>query len=123
VELRPAGQPAQPDRSPDARGGRGVGLATDGIGYWVVELCGRIIGVAGTRSLTLEGHGCWKLYCRFAALRAAGDLDPRRLVVVRTRPTNGAAARLAGALGMTRAPALDSHGFITFGSHGERPTL
>jgi ribosomal-protein-alanine N-acetyltransferase len=108
----------------------------DGIGYWVVERGGRMIGIAGIKSATLDGEACWNLYYRFApaawgqglareaavaALHVAGRLDPKRPVVVRTRPTNGAAARLARAVGMVRAPALDSHGFITFVNEGGQP--
>ena len=49
-----------------------------------------------------------------AALAAARDHVPGRRFVVRTRPTNDAAVRLAQAVGMTRAPGLDSNGFVTF---------
>lgn len=101
----------------------------DGIGYWVAELDGRIIGIAGIKLAMLNGEDCWNLYYRFApeawgqglareaataALKVAGELRPTRRVVVRTRPSNTAAASLAKAIGLIRTPSLDSDGFSTF---------
>jgi RimJ/RimL family protein N-acetyltransferase len=108
----------------------------DGIGYWVAELDGDLVGVSGIRSATLEGEKCWNLYYRFApaawgrglaresaeaAVFVAGQLEPDRAVVVRTRPSNEAAIRVALAIGMSRAPGRDSDGFITFVAHAESP--
>ena len=44
---------------------------------------------------------------------ARGHL-PGRPFVVRTRPTNGPAIKLAQAVGLTRSPQLDAGGFVTF---------
>jgi ribosomal-protein-alanine N-acetyltransferase len=101
----------------------------DGIGHWLVEFDGRLAGIAGVRPAELQGETYWNVYYRFApetwgkgiaseavraALAAARDHLPGRRFVVRTRPTNDAAMRLAQAVGMTRAPGLDSNGFVTF---------
>jgi [ribosomal protein S5]-alanine N-acetyltransferase len=101
----------------------------DGIGHWIVECDGRLAGVAGVRPAELQGDQYWNVYYRFApetwgrgiaseavraALAAARDHVPRRPFVVRTRPTNEAAMQLAQAVGLTRAPRLDSNGFVTF---------
>lgn len=101
----------------------------DGIGYWVIERDGQIVGIAGVKLWELDGRECWNLYYRFGpevwgqgiaqevartALQVAGELAPERPVVVRTRPTNRPAARVATAVGMRRAAELDSGGFITY---------
>ena len=101
----------------------------DGIGHWLVENDGRLAGIAGVRPAELQGETYWNVYYRFApetwgtgiaseavraALAAARDHVPGRPFVVRTRPTNEAAMQLAQAVGLTRAPRLDSNGFVTF---------
>jgi RimJ/RimL family protein N-acetyltransferase len=101
----------------------------DGIGHWVVEYEGRLAGVTGVRPAELAGTVYWNVFYRFApetwgsgiasealraALQAAREHVPGRRFVARTRPTNEAAIRLAEAVGLTRAPELDSKGFITF---------
>jgi [ribosomal protein S5]-alanine N-acetyltransferase len=101
----------------------------DGIGHWLVEYEGRLAGIAGVRPAELQGNTYWNVYYRFApetwgrgiaseavraALAAARDHMPGRPFVVRTRPTNEAAMQLAGAVGLTRNPQLDSNGFVTF---------
>jgi RimJ/RimL family protein N-acetyltransferase len=75
--------------------------------------------------------GIWNLYYRFTptawgrglageaaleALAAAQERDRSRMVVVRTRPTNAPAQRLARRIGISRRRELDSNGFITFAS-------
>jgi len=100
-----------------------------GIGYWAVEHQGRIIGIAGVKAGVLHGHPIWNLYYRFTptawgrglageaaheALLAAQERDRSRTIVVRTRPSNAAAQRLAQRIGMSRRSELDSDGFITF---------
>lgn len=50
------------------------------------------------------------------ALAAPLERDRSRPVVVRTRPNNAAAQRLAQRIGMSRRSELDSDGFITFAS-------
>jgi RimJ/RimL family protein N-acetyltransferase len=101
----------------------------DGIGHWIVEHEGRLAGVTGVRPAELAGSTYWNVFYRFApetwgrgiasealgaALRAAREQVPGRRFAVRTRPTNEAAIRLAEAVALTRAPELDSNGFVTF---------
>ena len=45
--------------------------AQHGIGYWVVEHLGEVVGVAGVRSSILGGRDCWTLYCRFSPMLGA----------------------------------------------------
>jgi [ribosomal protein S5]-alanine N-acetyltransferase len=100
-----------------------------GIGYWVVEYRGEVVGVAGVRSSILHGRDCWNLYYRFsphawgkglaaeaasAALTAARECDPTRPILARTRPDNLAAARLAQRIGMTRRAEWDGDGLVAF---------
>jgi RimJ/RimL family protein N-acetyltransferase len=100
-----------------------------GIGYWLVEYEGRDVGLAGVKPSTLGKLACWNMYYRFApdvhgrglateatreAIAVARERQPEWPVVVRTRPANEAAARLALAIGLERRPDLDSDGFITF---------
>jgi [ribosomal protein S5]-alanine N-acetyltransferase len=102
-----------------------------GLGYWAVEHDGRIIGIAGVKAGRLRGREIWNLYYRFTptawgkglageaareALAAAHEHDQSRTVVVRTRPANAAAQRLAERIGMSRRSELDADGFITFAS-------
>ena len=101
----------------------------DGIGYWIAELSGEMIGIAGVKLVELAGCSYWNLYYRFsptvwgqglaaeavrAALQVAHQRAPDRRVLARTRPSNDPAARLAIAVGMHREPDLDSDGFISF---------
>jgi ribosomal-protein-alanine N-acetyltransferase len=100
-----------------------------GLGYWVVEHEGRDVGVAGVKAATLGGRPCWNMYYRFtpavhgrglaaeATREAITVARARRAdwpVVVRTRPGNDAAARLALAIGLVRRPELDADGFVTY---------
>jgi hypothetical protein len=55
------------------------------------------------------------------AIIVAAERDPRRRVVVRTRPGNDAAQLLASRIGLARAPELDADGFVTFVSRGPSP--
>ena len=102
-----------------------------GLGYWIVEYEGRDVGLAGVKASTLDERPCWNMYYRFTpavhgrglaaeatreALAAAREHTPEWPVVVRTRPLNKPAARLAQAIGLVRRPDLDSEGFITFAS-------
>jgi [ribosomal protein S5]-alanine N-acetyltransferase len=101
----------------------------DGIGYWTVERAEEVIGIAGVRAATVQGHECWNLYYRFSpsswgqglaaeaarqAVAVARAQEPSRPVVARTRPDNAAAARLARAVGLTRRPELDHGGLLAF---------
>ncbi len=59
------------------------GWQEDGIGYWVVELDAKVVGVAGVRPLQFRGRTCWNLYYRFApevwGMGLAGAvLEPKR---------------------------------------------
>ncbi|HJS93666.1 MAG TPA: GNAT family N-acetyltransferase [Solirubrobacteraceae bacterium] len=102
-----------------------------GVGFWAVEHDGQIIGITGVKAGVLRGLPIWNLYYRFTptawgkglageaareALAAAQEHDRARTVVVRTRPTNAAAQRLARRIGLARCSELDSDGFITFTS-------
>jgi RimJ/RimL family protein N-acetyltransferase len=102
---------------------------THGLGYWIVEHEGRDVGLAGVKPSTIAGRPCWNMYYRFTpavqgrglaaeatreAIAAARGHTPEWPVVVRTRPGNGPAARLALAIGLDRRPDLDAPGFITF---------
>lgn len=100
-----------------------------GLGYWVVEHEGRDVGVAGVKPSRIGTRPCWNMYYRFhpavhgrglaseamrEAIAAARGHTPEWPVVVRTRPGNESAARLARAIGLDRRPDLDADGFITF---------
>jgi RimJ/RimL family protein N-acetyltransferase len=102
-----------------------------GIGYWLVEHQGRVVGVAGVKPVRLGGRDYWNLYYRFspvvwgkglaaeatrAAIAVAWEHTPARPVIARTRPTNTPAAQLALAIGLTRHPELDADGFISYAS-------
>ncbi len=106
-----------------------AGWERDGIGYWIVELDGRLAGVAGVMPVTLPSGCFWNVYYRFApetwglgiaseavraALAQAREAVPGRSFVVRTRPRNVAAIRLAERLGLTRASELDGDGFVAW---------
>ncbi len=102
----------------------------DGIGYWLAEYEGEIVGVIGITPSPLGGRRCFNLYYRFTpavrrlglaseagreALAVAAQLDPERPVVVRTRPGNVAARRLAETIGLQRRPELDTgDGFVVY---------
>ena len=102
----------------------------DGIGYWLAEHEGEIAGVIGITPSLLEGRRCWNLYYRFRpaargrgfaaeaareSLVVAAQIDPERPVVVRTRPANAPACRLAETIGLARRPELDADdGFVVY---------
>ena len=106
----------------------------DGIGYWLAEQTDGLLGVIGITPSPLAGRPCFNLYYRFTpqarghglaaeaareALVVAAQLDPARPVVVRTRPTNGPARRLAETIGLQRRPELDTDdGFVVYLSPG-----
>jgi len=102
---------------------------THGIGYWLVEYEGRDVGLAGVKPATLGDLPIWNMYYRFTpavhgrglaaeatreAIAVAREHTPEWPVVVRTRPGNDAAVRLALAIGLVRRVDLDTDGFITF---------
>jgi RimJ/RimL family protein N-acetyltransferase len=87
--------------------------------------------MAGIRPSALAGRPCFNLYFRLVvsvrgrgfaaeasreALAVAAVVDPGRPVVVRTRPSNGPARRLAETLGMSRRPELDAatSGYVVY---------
>ena len=101
----------------------------DGISYWIVEHAGKPIGMAGITYAAFFGRACWNLYYRlepaargrgFAAeatreaLVVAALIDPARPVIVRTRPSNESAQRLAEAIGLQRRRDLDGEGFVVY---------
>ena|SRR5450755_2258586 len=127
-EHRPGGAPSRA-QSNEIVNGFISDWEQHGIGYWVVEHLGTVIGIAGVRPIRLHGRDCWNLYYRFSpdswgkglaaeaarrALAAARECDPTRPIVARTRPDNVAAARLAQTIGMTRSAEWDDHGFAAF---------
>ena len=113
-----------------------VGWQEDGIGYWVVELDAKVVGVAGVRPLQFRGRTCWNLYCRLApevwgmglaveaaceAVAVAEALHPDWPVRARTRPANGPAVRVAEGAGLTQRSDLDAGGFVVL-ARGWQPT-
>jgi len=106
----------------------------DGIGYWLVEHDREPVGVAGIKPSPFCGRPTWNLYYRFVpaargrgfaaeatreALAVAAELDAGRPVVVRTRPGNQPARRLAEAIGLVRRPELDTEdGFVVYVTAG-----
>ena len=103
----------------------------DGICYWIVEHAGEPVGMAGLTRAVFAGRASWNLYYRFIpaargrgfaaeaareALAVAAELDPARPVVVRTRPDNAPARRLAEILGLERRADLDAEGFVVYAS-------
>jgi ribosomal-protein-alanine N-acetyltransferase len=128
-EQSPSGPPTIEQAEATARGFV-EDWQRDGLGYWIVEHGGQMVGVAGVRRAEFDGSEYWNLYYRFSplvwgqglaaeaartAITVARQYAPGRPVLARTRPSNLPAARLALAVGMCRDPTLDSNGFITFG--------
>jgi len=112
---RPGGPPSR-EESEQAVHEFVRGWQEDGIGYWVVELDAKVVGVAGVRPLQFRGRTCWNLYYRFApevwgmglaveaaceAVAVAEALHPDWPVLARTRPANGPAVRVAEGAGLT----------------------
>ena len=93
------------------------------------------MGVIGITPSPLGGRRCWNLYYRFTpagrglglaaeaareALDVGAQIDPGRPVVVRTRPDNVPAQRLAETIGLERRPELDTgDGFVVYVSPAE----
>jgi ribosomal-protein-alanine N-acetyltransferase len=105
------------------------GWDEDGIGFWVVEHEGEVVGIAGVRPYVLGDLDCWNLYYRFApeawgkgfaveaareAIAVAREQSPPRPVVARTRSDNAGAVRVAERAGLVRRPDLDADGYIAF---------
>ncbi|MBV9820421.1 MAG: GNAT family N-acetyltransferase [Solirubrobacterales bacterium] len=101
----------------------------EGIGYWLLERNGAVIGVAGVVPFWLADQELWNLYFRLSpaawgqglageaareALAVAARLAPGRPVVVQTRPDNVRAIGVARGLAMKRRPDLDHDGFVVF---------
>ncbi len=96
-----------------------------GIGYWCVATLNdtKVIGVSGVRVMEWSGRQILNLYYRYGreawgkgyatevakeALKAAQSCRPDLPVVVRTRPTNIPAMRVAERIGLERRPDLDT---------------
>ncbi|ASU77825.1 N-acetyltransferase [Actinopolyspora erythraea] len=103
------------------------GWSSDGISYWVVESLtnDELLGVGGLRRTDLGDEPVLNLYYRFrpeawnkgyaaematAALEWAEEHRPDLPVVIRTRPTNGAALRVAEKLGFEFAASRVTEG-------------
>ena len=127
-EHRPQGAPSRAESEGIISGFIGD-WEQHGLGYWVVEYLGEVVGIAGVRSSILCGRDCWNLYYRFspdawgkglaaeaarAAIVVARECDPTRPILARTRPDNLAAAKLARTIGMTRRAEWDWDGLIAF---------
>jgi ribosomal-protein-alanine N-acetyltransferase len=107
-----------------------AGWDRHGIGYWVVERDGEPVGMAGVTPMRFHNRGCFNLYYRFVAaargqglaaesgresLAVAAVVDQARPVVVRTRPGNRPARRLAETLELQPRPELeDASGFVVY---------
>src|SRR5689334_13440733 len=91
--------------------------ATDGIGYWAVELRGEVIGFGGLRTHDLDGETTLNLFYRFApahwgrgyapemgraAVEWAAGAWPDRPVVILTDLDNEPSQRVAEKLGFVR---------------------
>jgi RimJ/RimL family protein N-acetyltransferase len=102
-----------------------------GIGFWVLEHDGAVIGSAGIKPTHLAGQDCWNLYYRLvveawgqgfageatrAAIDVASELHPDWPVLVATRPGNASAIALAQRLGLVRRRDLDHTGYLLFSS-------
>lgn len=131
-EHRPQGAPSRA-QSEEIIAGFMSDWEQHGVGYWVVEYLGEVVGVAGVRSSILCGRECWNLYYRFsphawgkglaaeaasAAIAVARECDATRPILARTRPDNLAAARLAQRIGMTRRAEWDGDGLVAFVAAG-----
>lgn len=101
--------------------------AEHGVGYWLAEHEGAVVGTGGLRRAELHGQACWNLYYRFRPAAwgrgLAGELAEQAVllaseqqcplpVVARTRPANAAAQRVAERAGLERRPDLDTDGFV-----------
>lgn len=127
----PAGPPSAEEAEQLARG-YVAQWSGDGLGYWAVELRGRLIGIAGLRFNVFQLRDCWELYYRFApdvwrrgyateaaieAVALAIARVPRLPVLARTRPDDVAGQGVAEAAGLERHPDLDADGLIAFVTH------
>ena len=125
-QHRPGGPPSQAEVAAQLDGWVRT-WREHGTGYWLAELDGRPVGLAGLRPLTLQGRACWNLYYRFSpavwgrglattaareAVALARSRTPALPVVARTRPANDAAVRVAERAGLLRRPDLDAEGFL-----------
>lgn len=113
---------------------RAGGAGSAAIGYWVVAEGDEPVGMAGLKRVRFRGRECFNLYYRFVAagrgrglaaeacreaLAVAAALEPHRPVLVRTRPSNRPARRLAEALGLQRRADLEGdEGFVVYVSAG-----
>jgi RimJ/RimL family protein N-acetyltransferase len=125
---RPGGAPS-PEQNLQTFGEFVRGWEDHGIGYWVVEFGGAVIGMAGVEPQLFLDRECWNLYYRLSpsawgkgfavevakeAVVVASVLQPTWPVVARTRATNHAAARVAENAGLQRCAELDTSGFEVF---------
>ncbi|MEV4902924.1 GNAT family N-acetyltransferase [Citricoccus sp. NPDC055426] len=98
-----------------------------GIGYYAVTDHDRdeLLGICGVKAMTLRGRPVANLLSRIdpahwdagiateatrAVIAQSRDHWPDRPVIARIRPENHASARVAGKLGLVRAPELDEDG-------------
>jgi RimJ/RimL family protein N-acetyltransferase len=106
--------------------------AADGMGCWVLEHRGRLVGVAGLRFMTFHLRDSWDLHCRVTracwgrgyaleavheALLVAQEHSARLPVVARTPPGSPHAFALAERAGLVRRPDLDRDGLEVHVSH------
>ena len=127
-QHRPGGAPS-PEESAKTVHEFVRGWGENGVGYWVVEHGGEVVGVVGVRPFVYSGRDCWNLYYRLSpeawgkgfaaeaaseAVAVAATLKPEWPVVARTRPTNVASGRVAEKVGLQRHSNLDSDGHFVF---------
>jgi [ribosomal protein S5]-alanine N-acetyltransferase len=99
----------------------------NGVGYWAIELDGRVVGFGGM--MWLGSHRALNVYYRFEPaawgngyatemVRAAVELARTHLpgspLVIRARPSNVASIRVAERTGFERRPELDRDGLAGY---------
>jgi [ribosomal protein S5]-alanine N-acetyltransferase len=132
ITADPAANVHRPGGAPDLAQSEEIvrdfidGWAEEGLGFWVVEHDGAIVGIAGVRPFRWHGRDCWNLYYRFApaswghgfateaAREAVAVARSARPVLARTQADNGAAIKVALAAGLERRPDLDGEGFVVY---------
>lgn len=123
---RPGGPPSAEDVEEHVRAWVRM-WGEHGVGYWVAEHRGEVVGLVGVRPLDFHGRSCWNLYYRFSpsvwgkglateaaseAVAVAKAQEPVLPVIARTRPSNAAAVRVAERVGLERRADLDTDGFV-----------
>lgn len=108
----------------------------NGIGYWVAERDGEVIGVGGIAPFDLRRRPCWNIYYRFGpqawghgfaaelvreAVAVGRLVDPARPALARTSAANTAAVRVAESAGLLRRPDLDHDDYVVLATGWDAP--